>query len=419
MAYNPFEQVTKTIISAAELLGLEENEYVTLLHPERELKVSVPVKMDDGSIKVFEGYRVQHSTVRGPAKGGIRYHQDVNQDEVKALATWMTFKCGIINIPYSGGKGGVTVDPNTLSEGELERLTRRYTAMIAPLIGSEKDVPAPDLNTNPKIMGWMVDTFSMLKGYNDFGVVTGKPLDIGGSEGRFEATGRGVQIAAREAMSRLGMDPKKTTVAVQGMGNVGGITAKHMHGTLGTKVVAVSDVSGAIYNPNGLNIPKILEYITAKRGNLLKDYNEDGLQRLSNAEILTLDVDVLIPAAMENQITADNAGDIKAKLIVEAANGPTSVEADKILNERGIPVVPDILANSGGVAVSYFEWVQNNYTYYWSEDEVNEKLNTQMCKAFDGVWKLKEEKNCSMRTAAYAIALKREVEAKKLRGLWP
>ena len=404
MEYNPFDNVLHIVENAATLLGYQPSDYIMLKYPERELKVALPVKMDDGSIKVFEGFRVQHSTSRGPAKGGIRYHQQVNMDEVKALAAWMTFKCAVVNIPFGGGKGGIVVDPSTLSKGELCRLTRRFTAMIYPIIGPDKDIPAPDVGTNAEVMGWIMDTYSMFQGHSVPGVVTGKPLAIGGALGRADATGRGVMLNTQFILKKLGIKKENVTVAVQGMGNVGGAYAKLM-AKEGYKIVAVSDVSGAIYCPQGLNIPEILEHV--KTG-FLSDYNAPGISRLSNEELLTLDVKVLAPAALENQINETNADQIKAKVIVEGANGPTTVAADNILNQKGVVVVPDILANAGGVIVSYFEWVQNIQSLMWELDE-----------AFCDVWNLSQEKQESLRTAAYLIAVKRVVEAKKIRGVFP
>ena len=415
MEYNPFDNVLHIVENAATLLGYQPSDYIMLKYPERELKVALPVKMDDGSIKVFEGFRVQHSTSRGPAKGGIRYHQQVNMDEVKALAAWMTFKCAVVNIPFGGGKGGIVVDPSTLSKGELCRLTRRFTAMIYPIIGPDKDIPAPDVGTNAEVMGWIMDTYSMFQGHSVPGVVTGKPLAIGGALGRADATGRGVMLNTQFILKKLGIKKENVTVAVQGMGNVGGAYAKLM-AKEGYKIVAVSDVSGAIYCPQGLNIPEILEHV--KTG-FLSDYNAPGITRLSKEELLTLDVTVLAPAALENQINETNADQIKAKIIVEGANGPTTVAADNILNQKGVVVVPDILANAGGVIVSYFEWVQNIQSVSWNEEEVNEKLKNIMHKAFCDVWNLSQEKQESLRTAAYLIAVKRVVEAKKIRGVFP
>lgn len=415
--YNPYDNVIATVKSAAAVLGMTEADYAPILYPERELKVSFPIKMDDGSVRVFEGYRVQHSSSRGPCKGGIRYHQDVNADEVKALAAWMTFKCAVAGIPYGGGKGAVKVNPAELSHGELERLTRRFTVMIEPLIGPDKDIPAPDVGTNAEIMGWIMDTFSMRKGHSVPGVVTGKPLPIGGSLGRNEATGRGITITVGEALKRMGLSFADVRVAVQGMGNVGSISAKLINEQGGT-VVAVSDVSGGIYKEDGLNIPEILAHL-ATRGNLLKDYNAPGLTRVSNEKLLELPVDVLVPAALENQISEKNAANIKAKLIVEGANGPTTIEADAILAKNGVTVVPDILANSGGVVVSYFEWVQNLQSLSWSLEKVNRRLNRMMCSAYDEVFSLAKEQNVTLRTSAYCLAIRRLIEAKNARGIFP
>lgn len=418
MAYNPYENVLKVMDEAAQILGYSESDIEPLKYPERELKVSVPVEMDDGSTRVFEGYRVQHSTSRGPAKGGIRFHPAVNNDEVKALAAWMTFKCAVVNIPYGGGKGGVICDPHELSERELRAITRRFTAAIMPLIGPEQDIPAPDVGTNAAVMGWMMDTYSMLKGHCVHGVVTGKPIELGGALGRNEATGRGVMFTTRNIMKKLGMEMKDTDVAVQGMGNVGSITAKLLHQE-GMKVVAVSDVSGGVYKKDGLDIPAILAYLGKDRRNLLSGYEEDGMSRITNEELLELPVTVLVPAALENQINGSNADKIRAKLIVEAANGPTAAEADPILNDKGVVIVPDILSNAGGVVVSYFEWVQNIQSVSWTEEEVNAKLERIMNNSFDAVYNIAQEKKVPLRTGAYLIAVDRVVKAKKARAIWP
>ena len=417
MKYNPYDNVLSVMDRAAELLGYEQSDYDMLKYPERELKVSIPVEMDDGTVKVFEGYRVQHSTSRGPAKGGIRYHQDVNMDEVKALAAWMTFKCAVVNIPYGGGKGGVVVNPSTLSKGELRRLTRRFTAMIAPIIGPEQDVPAPDVGTTPEVMGWIMDTYSMLNGRCIHGIVTGKPIEIGGALGRKEATGRGVMQTAKLILKKNGVDLQRATVAVQGLGNVGGTTAKLLH-KKGCKIVAVSDVSGAIYCETGLDIPGILKHISAPK-TFVDTYNAEGVSHISNEELLELPVTLLVPAALENQLNADNADRIKAQFIVEAANGPTTPEADEVFAKKGITLVPDILANAGGVVVSYFEWVQNIQSVSWTEDEVNAKLTDIMTNAFTAVYELSKKRGISLRMAAYLIAMDRVVTAKKMRGIWP
>ena len=416
--YNPYDNVLKVVEQASEILGYPQRDCEAIKYPERELKVAVPVEMDDGTTRVFEGYRVQHSTSRGPAKGGIRYHQNVNIDEVKALAAWMTFKCAVVNIPYGGVKGGIVCDPTKLSDRELRAMTRRFTAAIAPLIGPEVDIPAPDVGTNATVMGWMMDTYSMLKGHTVPGVVTGKPIDLGGALGRNEATGRGVMFTVKNILKKMNLPVEGTDVVVQGMGNVGSVTAKLLHEE-GMKVIAVSDVSGGLYDPNGLDIPAIEAYITAKRGNLLSGLELKGATRISNDELLTLKTTVLVPAALENQINGSNADKIQAKLIVEAANGPTSSEADEILKKRGIQVVPDILANAGGVVVSYFEWVQNIQSVSWTEAEVNSKLKDIMDRAFASVWDITQEKQTTLRMGAYLIAVKRVVDAKKARGIWP
>lgn len=416
--YNPYDNVQAVVKNAAAILGYSHDDYEAVLYPERELKVSIPVRMDDGSVHCFEGYRVQHSTSRGPAKGGIRYHQNVNIDEVKALAAWMTFKCAVVNIPYGGGKGGIICNPSELSENELRNLTRRFTAMIAPIIGPDQDIPAPDVGTNAGVMGWIMDTYSMLKGHCVPGVVTGKPLELGGALGRHEATGRGVMLTTLNILNALDIPVEGSTAVIQGMGNVGSISAKLIHNA-GLKVIAVSDVSCGIYNPEGLNIPEIIEYLSAKKGNLLKDYSADGVSYITNEELFELKTTVLVPAALENQINAKNAEKIQAQVIVEGANGPTTVEADEILQKRGIVLVPDILANAGGVVVSYFEWVQNIQSVSWSEEYVNEHLKTIMDQAFQAVWDIAHEKDTTLRTGAYLIAVKRVVDAKNLRGIWP
>lgn len=416
--YNPYDNVLKVVKEAADILGYSDSDIEAIKYPERELKVAIPVEMDDGTTKVFEGYRIQHSTSRGPAKGGVRFHPAVNLDEVKALAAWMTFKCAVVNIPYGGGKGGVVCDPSKLSEKETRAITRRFTAAIAPLIGPDQDIPAPDVGTNAAVMGWMMDTYSMLKGHCVHGVVTGKPIELGGALGRNEATGRGVMFTTKNILKKLDISPKDVSVAIQGMGNVGSITAK-LVSEEGMHVVAVSDVSGGIYNPAGLNVPAIIEFLSKDRKNLLKDYNEEGLTRITNDELLELDVKILIPAALENQINASNAANIKAEIIVEAANGPVAADADDILNAKGIIIVPDILANAGGVVVSYFEWVQNIQSVSWNENEVNQKLKDIIDPAFEAVWSIAEEQHTTLRTGAYLIAVKRVVDAKKARAIWP
>lgn len=417
MSYNPYQNMINVVDRAAGILGYKPGEYESLKYPERELKVAVPVEMDDGSVRIFEGYRVQHSTTRGPAKGGIRYHQCVDLNEVKALAGWMTFKCAVVGIPYGGGKGGVVVDPATLSQNELCKLTRRFTAMIDPIIGPNQDVPAPDVGTTPQIMGWVMDTYSMLHGHATPAVVTGKPIEIGGSLGRSEATGRGVMLNAKFILEKLGMKPSEVTVAIQGQGNVGGVTAELMYKE-GFKVVAVSDISGGLYDPNGLDIPAIRNHLSV-RGVTLETFPAGNAKRVTNEELLELPVTMLVPAALENQVNGSNADRVQAKIIVEGANGPLSNEADEILDAKGVVIVPDILANAGGVVVSYFEWVQNLQSMYWSEEEVNSKLYEVISRAFKGVWDISREKKVSLRTGAYLIAVKRVVDAKKLRGIWP
>ena len=418
--YNAYEEFLEVLEKSARMLNLEQRDYEALKNPERELKVSIPVEMDDGSVRTFDGYRIQHSSSRGPCKGGIRYHPDVDLDEVKALAAWMTFKCAVVNIPYGGAKGAVKVDPRELSKNELKRLTRRYTAMILPLIGPERDIPAPDVNTNEEIMGWIMDTYSMFKGYTVHGVVTGKPVELGGSLGRKEATGRGVMYITEEILKRHGKKIEGTKIAIQGMGNVGGTAAKLMY-ELGAKIIAVSDISGGLYCESGLDISDIMNYINANNGRkLLEDYPISGnVKRITNEELLTCNADILIPAAMENQVTEKIAGRVSAKIIIEAANGPTTFEADKVLEDKGIIVVPDILANAGGVTVSYFEWVQNNQAVLWNEETINSKLKDIMIEAFNEVFEKASEKNTTLRMGAYMVALERLVKAKKMRGIFP
>lgn len=415
--YNPYDNMLAVLESAAKKLNLKESDYVALKYPERQLQVSLPIVMDDGTVQVFEGYRVQHSGIRGPYKGGIRYHQDADMDEVKALAAWMSFKCAVANIPYGGGKGGVKVNPSTLSVGELERLTRTYAAAISPIIGPEKDIPAPDVNTNAQIMGWIVDTISKINGKATPGVVTGKPIDLGGSLGRNEATGRGVMFAAVELFKYNKRTLKDVKVSVQGYGNVGGIGAKLLQAQ-GAIIVAISDKSGALVNPNGLDVANIA--ISQGENTLDKRPLPAGAKFIAGAEgnqaVLTADCELLVPAALENQITVANADKVKAKYIVEGANGPTSVEADAILEKKGIVVVPDILANAGGVIVSYFEWVQNLQNYYWDEATVNQNLEKLMIKAFADVYNKAQEHKSSMRMGAYMVAIDRITRVRKLKG---
>lgn len=411
--YNPFDNFVAVMDKAAGVMGISEEDYLTFKYPERELKVALPVRMDDGSLKVFEGFRIQHSTLRGPAKGGVRYHQNVNVDEVRALSAWMTFKCAVAAIPYGGGKGGIVCRPREMSKGELERLTRTYIDKISAIISPNTDIPAPDVGTNAQTMDWMVDEYSKLKGESVYGIVTGKSIEIGGSKGRNEATGRGVCFVTLEMMKKYNMKPEDCKIVIQGMGNVGSISAKLL-AEEGAKIIAVSDVSCAIYNENGLDIAGIYKYLDSGK-NLLDGYTGD-CKRITNAELLELPCDILIPAALENQITAENADRIKAKIVIEAANGPTSVEADETLNKKGVKVLPDILSNSGGVIVSYFEWVQNLQNFYWEEDDVNAKLKRQIVGAFNDVFDAREKYDCTFRVAAYIVALNRLVTAKKLRG---
>jgi glutamate dehydrogenase (NAD(P)+) len=412
MAGNTYANMLAVLDSAAQKLGLKDEEYAFLRNPERELKGTFPVKMDDGSIRMFEGYRVQHSSMRGPCKGGIRFHPETDEDEVKSLAAWMSFKCAVANIPYGGGKGGVTVDPATLSKGELERLTRAYTGLIAPIIGPKKDIPAPDVNTNAQIMGWLVDEYSKLTGEFCPAVVTGKPLALGGSLGRPAATGRGILFNAREIYRRMGKSLQGATVAVQGFGNVGGVAAQLLYRE-GCKVVGISYAFGALYCEDGLNVDEI---ISSGFQTNLNGYEAEGVKHITNDELLALDVDILVPAALENAITEKNVHTLNAKIIVEGANGPINHAADEVLDAKGIYVVPDILANCGGVVVSYFEWVQDLQSYFWSEEEVNSKLERQIAEAFAAVWDTAKSNGVSLRTGAYMVAVSRIVEAAKLRG---
>lgn len=413
-----FGMALEQLNSAAKLLKLDENTLRVLSHPERQLTVALPVVMDDGHIEVFEGHRVQHSSARGPCKGGIRYHQDVTLDEVKALSMWMTWKCAVVNIPYGGAKGGVKVDPTKLSKREVRHLTRRYTVAIMPIIGSHSDIPAPDVNTSSETMGYIMDTVSMMKGSTVLDIVTGKSIELGGSLGRREATGRGVMFNTLELLQRLGKSPKGCTVAVQGFGNVGSISADLL-AKQGCTIVAVSDVSGAYYNPKGLPIEAMINYCASSKNKLLEGFSAPGISRISNAELLEIECDVLVPAALEKQIHAKNADKIKAFAIVEGANGPTTPEAEEILTKKNKYVVPDILANSGGVVVSYFEWVQSIQSFFWIEDEVNDNLKRVIVKAFADVWDLAQKEKQNLRNAATMIAVHRVARALESRGIWP
>jgi glutamate dehydrogenase (NAD(P)+) len=411
-----WEAALQQLEAAADVLGLDQGMRDVLATPKRVLTVAVPVRRDDGRLEVFEGYRVHHNVTRGPAKGGIRYHPMVSLDEVKALAMWMTWKCAVIGIPFGGAKGGVVVDPASLSTGELERLTRRYAAELLPLMGPEKDIPAPDVNTDEQVMAWFMDTFSMNKGYSVPGVVTGKPLAIGGSEGRGGATSLGVTYALFAALRERGLRPCDVTVAVQGFGKVGSGVAAHLHDA-GCTVVAVSDVGGGILNRRGLN-PQALTRHRRETGSATVA-TFPGADRISNEELLALDVDVLVPAALEGVIRADNVDTVQAKIVVEAANGPTTPAADKVLDDRGCLVVPDVLANAGGVTVSYFEWVQDLQAWFWSQDEVSSRMRQVMERAWAEVTALAQEKHLSLRQAAHVIGVGRVAEAHRTRGLYP
>jgi len=398
----------------AKKINLDPYAHERLRHSQRELTVSIPMRMDDGTPRVFTGYRVQHSLIRGPSKGGIRYHPDVTIEEVRALAMWMTWKCAVVNIPYGGAKGGVICNPKEMSMRELENLTRRYAVEISIIIGPAKDIPAPDVYTDAQVMAWIMDTISMTQGWCVTGVVTGKPVDIGGSLGRKEATGRGVMVTAIEAMKYKGIEVEGAKVAVQGFGNAGSVTALLMHDA-GAKIVGVSDSKGGIYNPKGMDPHSILDH-KAKTGSVIGYENADAV---SNAELLELECDLLVPAALESQITEENARRVKAKIVAEAANGPTTPAADKILYDRGIFCVPDILANAGGVTVSYFEWVQDLQAFFWSEADINERLRGIMVSSFDAVFRTAEKHRVDMRTAALILAVGRVASAMKIRGLWP
>ncbi|HEX5875868.1 MAG TPA: Glu/Leu/Phe/Val dehydrogenase [Pyrinomonadaceae bacterium] len=410
---NPFESMMSRFDRAAQLLDLDPDLYAVLRVPNRELKVYIPTKMDSGRIQVFEGYRVQHNFARGPAKGGIRYAPDVTLDEVRALAAWMTWKCAVVNVPFGGAKGGIICDPQQMSMGELERMTRRYAAELLDFIGPEKDVPAPDMNTNEQTMAWIMDTYSMHARHTVTAVVTGKPIDLGGSSGRREATGRGILFVVNEAIKRFKMTPGGTRVVVQGSGNVGGIGAQLMH-EAGYKVVAISDIHGGIYKPSGLNIPEALEYLRTTRS--FEGY--EGVEFVNNQELLELECDVLVPAATENQITSQNADKLQCKVLAEGANGPTTAAADQILHEKGIFVVPDILANAGGVTVSYFEWVQDRMGYFWREDVVNERLQDKMVASFNDLCRYADRHSVDTRTAAYMLAIDRVAYDTRIRGFY-
>jgi glutamate dehydrogenase (NAD(P)+) len=414
-AANPFETAKKQVDIVADLLGLDSGMREVLKHPKRELTVNFPVRMDDGTYKVFTGHRVQYNMARGPCKGGIRYHPQVTLDEVRALAAWMTWKCAVVNIPYGGAKGGVICDPKHMSKGELERLTRRYTTEISGIIGPERDIPAPDVYTDGQTMAWIMDTFSILKGYSVPGVVTGKPISLGGSEGRGEATGRGCAYTIREAAKDAGVRVKNGTVAVQGYGNAGSVCANLLNDEQGAKIVAASDSKGGIFKADGFN-PHALEEYKAKNGSVV---GFPGAKTISNEELLELKVDILVPAALENQLGAKNADKVQAKLIAEAANGPTLPEADSVFFQKKITVLPDILANAGGVTVSYFEWAQDIQGYFWPLSEVNQRLERVMVQSYSDVHKIAVERKVHNRTAAYVLAIQRVADAIKIRGIYP
>ena len=411
---NPFQSMMDRFDVAAELLGLDTGLYEYLRSPSRIHITSVPVAMDDGSLQVFEGFRVIHNEVLGPSKGGIRFAPDVHLDEVKALAAWMTWKCAVVGVPFGGAKGGITCDPSTMSSGELERLTRRYTANLMDVFGPEKDIPAPDMNTNEQTMAWILDTYSMHARRTETAVVTGKPILIGGSQGRREATGRGVMTTTLAAMDRIGLTPAQCTVAVQGFGNVGSVAAQLL-AAQGCTVVAVSDVTGGYYNADGIDVDAAIAYSAEHKGHLT---GFGGAEPITNEELLALDVDVLAPCAKENQITRHNAADVKAKIVAEGANGPTTAEADAILDEHGVLVIPDILCNAGGVTVSYFEWVQDRQGYFWSEDRVNSRLNRMMTEAFNKVYDAAQTHDTTLRIGAYIIGIEKVAGALKLRGIY-
>jgi glutamate dehydrogenase (NAD(P)+) len=412
---NPFDDVVEQVDQAAAVLGLAPADAELLKHPRRQVIVSLPVMMDSGQVRVFTGYRVLHDTTRGPGKGGIRYHPEVDLDEVKALAAWMSWKCALVDVAFGGAKGGVACDPMALSDGELERLTRRYAGEIADLIGPTLDIPAPDVGTDARVMAWVMDTYSMKKGYVETGVVTGKPLVLGGSRGREAATGRGLLVIVREALRRLGRPFEGASVVIQGFGNVGS-NAAQLLASAGARVVAVSDVRGGVLREAGLDVDRLLLYRKETGG--VQGF--PGTEPITNEELLALPCDVLLPAALEGQITEENADTVRAGLVVEGANGPTTHEADEILIARGIPVVPDIMANAGGVVVSYFEWVQDRHGYFWTEKEVNDRLEEKMVAAYDAITGAAERFNLGydFRTAAYTVAMQRLLEARRLRGLY-
>jgi glutamate dehydrogenase (NAD(P)+) len=411
---NPFEIAQRQFDTAADKLGLDDGMRQVLRHPKRQLTVAIPTLMDDGSVRVFEGYRVQHNIARGPAKGGIRYHPKVTIDEVKALASWMTWKCATVNIPYGGGKGGVACDPKKMSRGELERMTRRYASEIAIIIGPDRDIPAPDVYTDAQTMAWIMDTYSMTRGYSALGVVTGKPVELGGSVGRHEATARGALYCIREACQVLKKPLRAATAAIQGFGNAGGIAARLLHQD-GARVVAVSDSKGGVYSSRGLDLPRVIEH-KEQTGSVV---GLKGAERITNDELLEVRCDILVPAALENQITTRNANRVRARIVAEAANGPTTPGADRVLHDRGTFVIPDILCNAGGVTVSYFEWAQDLQGFFWDEAQVAAQLERFMRRSFHEVLDASRKHNVDMRVAAYVLAVARVAEATRVRGLFP
>ncbi len=411
---NPFEIAQRQFDTAADKLGLDDGMRQVLRHPKRQLTVAIPTLMDDGSVRVFEGYRVQHNIARGPAKGGIRYHPKVTIDEVKALASWMTWKCATVNIPYGGGKGGVACDPKKMSRGELERMTRRYASEIAIIIGPDRDIPAPDVYTDAQTMAWIMDTYSMTRGYSALGVVTGKPVELGGSVGRHEATARGALYCIREACQVLKKPLRAATAAILGFGNAGGIAARLLHHD-GARVVAVSDSKGDVYSSRGLDLPRVIEH-KEQTGSVV---GLKGAERITNDELLEVRCDILVPAALENQITTRNANRVRARIVAEAANGPTTPGADRVLHDRGTFVIPDILCNAGGVTVSYFEWAQDLQGFFWDEAHVAAQLERFMRRSFHEVLDASRKHNVDMRVAAYVLAVARVAEATRVRGLFP
>ena len=411
---SPFDSMMERFKFAAEILQLDEGMFSYLASPVKQVIVSVPIVMDDGSIRVFEGFRVIHDNVLGPSKGGIRFAPDVHLDEVKALAAWMTWKCAVVNVPFGGAKGGIRCNPKELSKGELERLTRRYTANLLEVFGPDRDIPAPDMNTDEQVMAWIMDTYSMNSLKTETAVVTGKPIILGGSQGRKEATGRGVVTVTLAALSKMGLMPNKSTVVVQGFGNLGSVSAQLIY-EQGAKIIAISDISGGYYNKDGIDIPAAIKYMNANNRSLEGYPDADPI---SNEDLLQLTCDVLIPAAKEDQINRENAHKIDAKIVSEGANGPVTANADSILEDNGVMVIPDILANAGGVTVSYFEWVQDRQGYFWTEERVNRRLNRMMRTAFDNLYKVAEEYNITLRQAAYVYAIDRVAETLKLRGIY-